>query len=89
MNRIYCRKEKKEAKILASKVKQICQDYKDLYDNNYLNVSIDNFNVEYAWIASKVKHQSNKLGLPRHPGSIPGPGVSTFSFVIQRSDLNE
>ncbi len=34
-------------------------------------------------VASRVKHQSNKLGLHRHSGSNPGGGVSTFFTKLQ------
>lgn len=60
---------------IASKVMQICQDYNISIFNNYLNVSINN-NLEYAPVASKVMHSSNKRGLPRHPGSNLGGGAS-------------
>ena len=50
--------------------------------NNYLNVSVNNDNVEGASVALMVMHQSHELGPNRLPGSIPGWGASTIIQTI-------
>ena len=49
--------------------------------NKYINLSVDNSIVECASVALMVMHQSNKLGPSGFPGSIPGWGASTNSFL--------
>tara|TARA_Y100000034_G_scaffold131308_1_gene191759 strand:- start:1603 stop:1866 length:264 start_codon:yes stop_codon:yes gene_type:complete len=74
--------KKRKATKVASRVKQF---YTVNYGkgNMYLNFSFFNDGVGYASVASRVKHQSNKLGLHRHSGSNPGGGVSTFFIKLQ------
>lgn len=54
--------------------------------NRYINLSVNNSIVEDASVASMVMHQSNKLSPSGFPGSIPGWGASTSSFLNVMGD---
>lgn len=79
-------KNKKRATNVALMVKhKVLTELNNFNVNNYLNISIYDCNVEEASVALMVKHQSNKLGPNRLPGSklylseSPGWGASTFN----------
>ena len=73
---------------IASMVKLICQDYGYFNQINYINISIyDSSQRHFAPIASMVKHQSNKLNLPRYLGSNPGRSDSENSFILNKGGI--
>ena len=72
-------KNKKDAKKVASKIThKVLAELSNSNNNNYLNVSVNNDNVEDASVASMVTHQPHELGPSGLPGSIPGWGASTI-----------
>ncbi len=77
------KKKNKEANI-ASRVKHYYTDSFNTNHNKYINFSIHNNMAGNASVALRVKHQSNKLGLHRLPGSSPGGGATPAIF----SNLN-
>ena len=70
------KKNKNATNVALIVMHKVYTDYDNPNNNKYLNFSVKNYFVGDAPVALMVMHQSNKLGLHRHPSSILGWGAT-------------